>query len=123
MWGLGGNICAYLTANNIADELLACTNSLVPRTLLAVWIISRNTAGGGSEAWALGRGVAQVVLDISLVLLGDALVLVAGGAGEVAEGLLDGAGGRVDVGLDGRGVIVCHFEDCVKCLDDLKLML
>lgn len=50
----------------------------------------------------------SVVLDLGLVLLGLALLLVGIAASDVAEKGLGSARGRVDVGLEGRGVLVRH---------------
>ena len=50
----------------------------------------------------------SVVLDLGLVLLGLALLLVGIAASDVAEKCLGSARGRVDVGLEGRGVLVRH---------------
>lgn len=54
----------------------------------------------------------SIVLDISLVLLGLASSLVAGVASQAAEGILDSASSRVDVGLESGGVVVVgrHFD-------------
>lgn len=100
----------YLTPNNPAQRLLGRANRLVPRAGGAVRVVARHAGGRGRRAGELDSRVRRVVLGLRLVLLGLALSLVARGAEEGADGVLDGTGGRVDVGLEGGGVV--RHGDC-----------
>ena len=115
-----------LGADETTDELLSRTDGLVPRTLLAVWVVRSNTRGGNAVAADGCAGVRDIVLCVGnsllvlsfslafvshrlYALLGVAhLVLVA--TGQRADGGLDCARGRVHVGLKSGGVLVRHVD-------------
>lgn len=99
-------ISSYLRADEATNSLLSGADSLVPRTAGTVGIVLGHARGSSSEAGNLRSGVRSIVLNISLVLLSLALVLVGGAASEGANQVLGGAGGRVHIGLEGRGVVV-----------------
>src|SRR6478609_5172713 len=85
---------AHLVSNQVADGFLSRADSLVPRTLGAVGIVTGNGArtrdGGTGEFGGSMRGL---VLSLGLVLASLALDLVAGAASQVAKSVLDGASG------------------------------
>jgi hypothetical protein len=57
--------------------------------------------------------VGRVMFKLGLVLLGLAFFLIGIATYNTAEHGLSSTGGRVDVGLESRGVLVGHFDDCV----------
>ena len=64
----------------------------------------------------------SVVFELGLVLIGLALLLVGIAASDIAEKSVGSARGRVDVGLEGRGVLVRHDVGVVRlrCVCFLK---
>lgn len=55
-----------------------------------------------------------VILELSLILLGLTLTLVGIAASDVAEKGLGSARGRVNVRLEGRGVLVRHGVGVIR---------
>lgn len=103
--------CTYLRADEVSDHLLSAADGLVPATFLALRIIlGDGSAARGGVACESAAGLRGVVLDLGLVLLGLTLLLVGRAASEVAEKGLGSARGRVNVGLEGRGVLVRHSD-------------
>lgn len=100
--GCGGT---YLVTDQVAGSLLSRADGLIPGALGAVRVVLLCRAGAGEgRTGDLCRCVGCPVLGLGLILASGALGLVTCAAGEVAEGVLDGARGGVDVGLEGGGV-------------------
>ena len=116
----------YLRADKTSNGLLGSTNGLVPAAAGAVRVVAGHTRGRGREARELGSGVRgwhvvsirytsarakergkhTIVLSLGLLLLGFALDLILRGTEDAADGRLDSASSRVDVRLEGGGVVV-----------------
>lgn len=69
-------------ANKVAHSLLAGADGLVPRTLLAVWVVGSDAGAGDADTADGGTGVREVVLGIGGGLLVLCLGLVDVVAGE-----------------------------------------
>jgi hypothetical protein len=104
----------YLGTNKTTERLLSRAHGLVVATGGSVGVVLGDTRCGSSEARDLCGGMRGVVLGLGLVLLALALDLVASAAGQAAEGVLNGASGRVDVRLEGGCVIVGRHDDGLR---------
>jgi hypothetical protein len=130
---LGSLLLQGLVADEVAEGLLAGTESLVPRAGAAVGVVLGDTRGWDAVAADVGSGVRGVVLDFGfgLLVLASGLscvrvvltvversqaYLVGVATDERAQSGLSGARGRVDVRLESGSVLVRHVVDVVvKC--------